>query len=860
MAADRRRAAFRHVARTQGAPDNLRELFRDLPRDPEVPFLWGHQDRILERYEAHIDTADIALELPTGTGKTLIGLLIAEWRRRKRGERALYLCPTRQLAHQVGALAERYGIDAEVSLQPSYAGLDRWNNGDAVAISTYSALFNYSPRFTAPQALILDDAHAAENYVADHWTVTIGRQDMASEYDQVARLVEPVIDRRTAALMLGEAMGTDRTAVELVPLPRWWPLADALRELLDDCVEDTDEWFAWNDYVRNGLAACCLLVSAQEIVIRPWVPTTRNHEEFAAAAQRVYMSATLGAGGELERIFGVRAIARLPVPDEWERRSTGRRLFLLPAASLRPNELDDLVVNAVRRAGRALVLAPTRDRVAARVDEFAEAGIPTVVAGDIEESLAPFVSRPSAALVLANRYDGIDLPGEDCRLLVLDGLPVAVNALERFLYQRLAATGLLGERMRTRLTQGVGRCSRGEGDWCAVLVASREGHDFCARGEVRALLHPDLQGELGFGLEQSRDRQASDFLDLLDVLLEHDQEWQAAEAEIRDLRDKSSKGIDPAATQLASAVVHEVDYTYAMWAGDFPRALERAVAASDELSGTDAAPYRAWWLYLAGSAAWLAHHRFGMAGMLGKARELFTRAAATGRGVSWFADLAYGELGDEAELDIPPYDLRAAERAQGTLRSIGFHGQGFNRRASKLRERLAGTEATPWEEGLTQLGKLLGFDASRPKGQSAPDSVWIASERLAFVWEAKTDEAADGEVGARTAQQTKGHIAWLAENYTMADDAAVITLLVSDRQRLAPEAHLHAEGIYIVGLNEIRSLAQETIAALRRARSLGQERDDMRLRATLVDELRRRNLLPSQLAVRLKARRLDEAT
>ncbi|MGH2988461.1 MAG: helicase C-terminal domain-containing protein [Solirubrobacterales bacterium] len=89
--------------------------------------------------------------------------------------------------------------------------------------------------------------------------------------------------------------------------------------------------------------------------------------------------------------------------------------------------------------------------------------------------------------MLANRYDGIDLPGEACRLLVLDGLPVAVNHLERFLYQRLAATGLLGERMRTRLTQGVGRATRGEGDWCAVLVSSREAYDLlqCPRPAAR---------------------------------------------------------------------------------------------------------------------------------------------------------------------------------------------------------------------------------------------------------------------------------------------------------------------------------------------------------------------------------------
>ncbi len=181
-----RRTGFRRIARSNAAAASPRALFRDLPRDPGVPFLWGHKDRILEGYERHAEVADLALELPTGTGKTLIGLLIAEWRRRAQGERVLYLCPTRQLAHQVGALAGRYGMEVAVSLRPEYSGLDRWQNGDVLAVSTYSALFNYRPRFTAPQALILDDAHAAEDYVAGHWTVSVDRREMRGEHRALA--------------------------------------------------------------------------------------------------------------------------------------------------------------------------------------------------------------------------------------------------------------------------------------------------------------------------------------------------------------------------------------------------------------------------------------------------------------------------------------------------------------------------------------------------------------------------------------------------------------------------------------------------------------------------------------------------
>ena len=51
------------------------ELYRDLPRRPgAVPGLWAHQAEMLKTFTSKADQPDVALELPTGTGKTLTGL------------------------------------------------------------------------------------------------------------------------------------------------------------------------------------------------------------------------------------------------------------------------------------------------------------------------------------------------------------------------------------------------------------------------------------------------------------------------------------------------------------------------------------------------------------------------------------------------------------------------------------------------------------------------------------------------------------------------------------------------------------------------------------------------------------------
>jgi Rad3-related DNA helicase len=62
------------------------------------------QVRVLAGYVDHIDDQDVAIELPTGFGKTLVALLIADLAM-ERGDTVAYLTGTNQLADQVLAQA-----------------------------------------------------------------------------------------------------------------------------------------------------------------------------------------------------------------------------------------------------------------------------------------------------------------------------------------------------------------------------------------------------------------------------------------------------------------------------------------------------------------------------------------------------------------------------------------------------------------------------------------------------------------------------------------------------------------------------------------------------------------------------------
>ena len=73
-----------------------------------------------------------------------------------------------------------------------------------------------------------------------------------------------------------------------------------------------------------------MFVAADEIIVRPLLPPTFTHTAYTDPKQRLYLSATLGAGGELERAFGRAQITRMAVPEGWDERGTGRRFFVFP--------------------------------------------------------------------------------------------------------------------------------------------------------------------------------------------------------------------------------------------------------------------------------------------------------------------------------------------------------------------------------------------------------------------------------------------------------------------------------------------------------------------------------------------------
>jgi len=854
-----------------GSPTKTQDcesLFRDLKnRDPKIQHLWSHQADVLRSYHTNITQKDIAFELPTGTGKTLVGLLVAEWRRSNLNERVVYLCPTRQLAKQVGAQANEYGVKAHVFIGPQNRydrrAFSEYSEAKAIAITTYSAIFNIRPRIRNPQIIILDDAHAADNYIAGMWSMSITRSKHKELYSKLIELFRNELPSfRANTFLEDDADPYLKAHVELLPSPKFLSKKRELIGLCGALIKDKSDtsYYVWK-LIRGKLDACMAFISWSEFFIRPWLPPALTHKPFADAKQRIYMSATFGAGGELERISGVPSIHRIAAPKGWDKQSTGRRLFIFPDRSFAPEEYTPWLNNFIASQERILVIAPNTLTLTSFKESACGAGVKHNIlhSQDIEESLEAFTKTSKTILALTNRYDGLDLPGEACRILVVYHLPSSVNLMEKFLWSQLGLKIVLRDIVQTRITQATGRCTRNSSDYAIVIMTGQSLFEFCVNRETLEEFHPELRAEIDFGIDNSNLDNISHFDELIKIFLARGPEWEKIDRDIIKRRDEKPSVEKPYIDTLRTVSALEVKYQYDLWKEDYKSALDNATQIIDKLSGDELAGYRALWNYFAGCAAHQASVFYKDVKMMPVAVDRFKRASKSSGAVTWFSKLSH-EVAVKTPpeiIDLPLANL-ASELIDNYIVGLGTVGKAFDKKISKASGDIKSDDFNKFDTALTELGKMLGFVSHRPEGSGVPDSVWVLSDCLALVFECKSDETAKDNISIRTCRQAQGHREWFKAKLPYVKNKQPNVIIVSPRKFLDKDAVPHAKGLFYIDISDVRALFGETESFLRTVRSKSQGISSVQRRDIIQSSLTSANLKPEQIIERLTKIKLLE--
>lgn len=300
-----------------------------------------------------------------------------------------------------------------------------------------------------------------------------------------------------------------------------------MAELLHKHRQDSELLFTW-PLVSGFLEVSQAVFTSDSLEIRPPFPPVHRIEGFANARRRVFLTATLADDSVLVTHFDVdpqsvgKPITPLSAAD------LGDRMILAPE-DINPKIAENDIRRAVAEWAKSInvvVIVPSTRR-SKDWEPFAQR---IAVADNIADVVAELREGHVGLVVLINKYDGIDLPDDACRLLVIDGLPQVYGGIDRREAVVLGGTEAMSGRQLQRVEQGMGRGVRGADDYCVVLLVGARLSQLIALPANQQRLGPATRAQLGLSRKLAEGLEGQDLEGISAVItqaLSRDQGWLA---------------------------------------------------------------------------------------------------------------------------------------------------------------------------------------------------------------------------------------------------------------------------------------------------------------------------------------------
>jgi hypothetical protein len=734
---------------------------------PKFRQLRDSQGYVLTDYSANrVLSSDVAIELPTGAGKTLIALLIAEaWR--QEGKKIAILSANKTLARQMLEEAQALGIPAVLM---EGRGIDipsrdkrAYQRASSVAVMNYWVYFNQNPVIDPADLLVMDDAHLAEHCLHSLYSVEIKRHEHESLFEA---LITELLARFPEYSVLTDALAGDIPATsttELLSFIDQIEIADRIREIIDVSPyqeTDRDFGFRWRR-VRNQFREANLYVSLNSIWIRPYVYPLISNLHYGQTQQRLYMSATIGDPSDLSRRLGVKAMTKIPVPAEYSEKTSGRRLVIMNRIQDEdlPDRLAMVILAALRIHPKSVWLCSSETEARKFESAISEwlnlnglVGHPTWLLTPLGDEIDQFKAAASGHLFVAGRFDGMDFKADECRIVVLTTLPRAINAQEEFISAYLRDSGFMLRRLNQRIVQALGRCNRSDDDFGLYVLADRRFATHLGRESNREGISRNMMAEIDMA-QDFAEIDEDDLVSKVEIFLQGDfiEYDNDLEDYISDVPDQTATltSVDTAEDEVIGWTSLFGSQNYEIAAHRFERCWNNARNANlREI----AALYGWQW-----SKALYLQSLLGEPMALERSLQVFETAIRRGGMSAWFNRMraslnrARQNVSPDEEIGRYEYTESLIRTFDDLLEKLGTSGNRFERWCDEITRLLQSDRHAQYLEGLERLGFALSFSATRPKYNSATDCRWrgvFGNERELVTFEAKIEHDNSREISA----------------------------------------------------------------------------------------------------------------
>jgi hypothetical protein len=307
---------------------NPRDLFSALPyKNIKYQYPRDVQGHVWKKWHDKRDDKNIILKMNTGSGKTVVGLLILKSSLNENKFPAVYVVPDNFLVNQVVTEAKSLGIAVTTDNRSI-----NFIRGKEILVCNIHKLINGKSVFGINEskieigAIIIDDAHACINIIESQYTIEIKNND--SMYKNILEIFLPSIEQQNESKAIELKDGCPNTTV-LVPFWSWKNnLKDIIKILLSNH-EHCDLKFTL-PLLKDNLKFCRCVISDKKIEITPHIIPIDVINSFENAQRRIFMTATLVDDSILATHFGldVEDILNVVTPDIAG--DIGDRMILMP--------------------------------------------------------------------------------------------------------------------------------------------------------------------------------------------------------------------------------------------------------------------------------------------------------------------------------------------------------------------------------------------------------------------------------------------------------------------------------------------------------------------------------------------------
>ena len=784
------------------------ELYETLDRKSVVGPLRPAQESILNQwFNSHKDDRDLIVKLHTGEGKTLIGLLILQSRINMGDGPCLYVCPNRYLVEQVRLEAEKFGIPHEILLDGYELNHD-FLSGNKILITHAQKVFNGKSIFgigtgsTRVGTIILDDSHTCIDVIKSSFTVKISKEN-EDLYQKILTLFEDNLIEQGEGSLLDIKDG-DYSTLMTVPYWAWIEKKSSLLKILSEYRNEQCIKYSW-DLIKDSIEKYDCYITGNKIEISPYSIETKKFGVFEHAKHRILMSATTQDDSFFIKglNFNVDSVKK-PLRNQ-EQPWSGEKMIILP--SLINDTLDrTLIITQLMRMEQnkfgIVSLVPNTKKTVI----YANQGGIIINAKNIFEEIDKLKKGVfTQVVVVNNRYDGIDLPDESCRILVIDSKPYFENLCDQYEEKCRPDSDIVNKKIAQKIEQGLGRGVRGEKDYCVILIIGNDIVNFMRNKKTREYFSEQTRKQIDIGLEISKFAQEdtvttqnplNSLFELMCQCIRRDEGWKAY---YLDEMDKIKE--DTNSLKIYDILEEEKQIEDCFMQDEYIQAFElmqKFIDKYQDMSNYD----KGWYLQqLARYSYYVDKTKFNA--LQKSAFRLNNELLKPISGINY--------------VRVSYVDCNRLAKIREFLNEFENY-QELTLFMNEILENLTfGVEHEKFEYSLQKVGELFGFISQRPDKEikKGPDNLWCCSNNEYIIFECK-NEVSDTRKAIKKSEagQMNNHCGWFETEY--GTKVKVSRFMIIPTKNLEYSANFTHE-VKIIrknGLKKLRNMVKEFVHEL----------------------------------------------